>query len=102
MSEGSGMNASELVGAVIDALNARDPDALIALGHPDLEFHSRFAELDGRVYRRRDGFVDYFRDIDGAFANARWDLDEILGWRGDDLVLVIRTTAEGHESGVPI
>ena len=102
MSEENKVDADELAAAIIEAMNARDPDALVALVHPDIEFHSRLVALEGRVYRGRGGLADYFRDIEAAFADARWELDEIVGWHGNELVVTIRTTARGHESGVPI
>ena len=102
MSRENAVDADALATAVVEALNARDADALAALVHPDIEFHSRLVALEGRVYRGRNGLADYLRDMEAAFTNARYEVDEIVGWRAEDLVVVIRTTAQGHESGIPI
>jgi pimeloyl-ACP methyl ester carboxylesterase/ketosteroid isomerase-like protein len=96
------VDAEALAAAIVAALNARDLDALGSLAHPDIEFHSRLVALEGRVYRGHEGMAEYFRDIDAAFADATWELAEIVGWHGSDLVVELRTTARGHESGVPI
>src|SRR5688572_2984454 len=99
MSEETRVDAEGLAAAIVAALNARDLDALISLAHPEIEFHSRLVALEGGVYRGREGMADYFRDIDAAFADVHWELGEIVGWRGSDLVVELRTTARGHESG---
>jgi ketosteroid isomerase-like protein len=95
-------DARALATELVDALNARDLERLMALTHPEIEFHSRFIALEGGVYKGHAGMSEYFRDIEAAFVNARWEIDEIVGWRGDELVIVIRTTGNGRESGVPI
>jgi len=93
---------NELVAVVAHALNERDPDALFERVDPDFEFHSRVMAVEGRVYRGRDGFRDYFRDIDESFTDARWSFDEVVGRSGDEVMVVFRFTARGLESGVPV
>ncbi len=91
-----------LAAAVADALNDRNADALLALVNPDYEFHSRLVAVEGRPYRGREGFLDYFRDLDEGFTDVHWDLDEIVGGRGDDVLVVFRFTARGRQSGTPV
>lgn len=91
-----------LTGSVLAALNARDVDAIAALLHPDGELRSRISTSEGRSYRGREGFRDYFRDVDEAFDGFHWELHEIVGWYGDDLVIVLRATGRGRTSGAPI
>jgi ketosteroid isomerase-like protein len=93
---------SALVGAILEALNNHDPDALYSLVHPDYEFHARFVKLEGRVYAGRQGFHDYFRDLDDTFVDLKWELTEMRGAEGDSLLVVVRFTANGRESGIPI
>ena len=95
-------DVNRLAAAVADALNGRNADALLALVHADYEFHSRLVAVEGRVYRGREGFHDYFRDLDEGFTDVRWNLEEIVGGRGDDVVVVFRFTARGRESGAPV
>ena len=98
----SGRETRALTASVLAALNARDSDGIAALLHPDGELRSRISTSEGRSYRGREGFRNYFRDIDDTFDDFRWELHDIVGWYGDDLVLVLRATGRGRTSGVPI
>jgi ketosteroid isomerase-like protein len=91
-----------LAAAFVDALDAGDADAMLDLVHPDYEFFSRLASVEGRAYRGREGFLDYLRDIADGFSGARWELVEIVGSRGDVAVVVFRFTAVGRESRAPV
>jgi ketosteroid isomerase-like protein len=102
MSEDDQVDATKLAESLTEAMNRFDPDAVLALVDPEIEFHSRLAALPGHAYKGRQGLRDYFRDVGETFADPRWEVDEIVGWQGGDLVLVIRTVAQGRESGLPI
>ncbi len=91
-----------LAAALVDALNERNADALLAVVHPDYEFYSRLVAVEGRAYRGRQGFLNYFRDLDEGFTDVRWNLEEIVGGRGDDVMVVFRFTAHGRESRTPV
>ena len=91
-----------LAAAMINALNERNADALLALVRPDYEFHSHLVAVEGRAYRGREGFQNYFRDLDESFTDLHWALDEIVGGQGDDVMVVFRFTARGRESGTPV
>jgi ketosteroid isomerase-like protein len=95
-------DVEQFVASGLDALNSRDPDALFALGQPDAEFTSVLAGTEGGVYRGRDGWRDYFHDIEETFVDFAWGLDEIVGWRGDDLVVVSRLSGRGRASGASV
>ena len=99
---GDYVDADELTASVLDALNRLDADALVALIDPHVEFHSRVGAVEGRMYRGAVGFREYFRDVREGFTNPRWELEEVLGRQGDDLVVVLRFIAHGRETGVPI
>jgi ketosteroid isomerase-like protein len=62
---------------VLAALGHRDPEALIALAAPDVEWHSFFAL--GDVYCGYDGTRQYMRDLDDAWEIGRADVDDVLG-----------------------
>jgi SnoaL-like domain len=79
-----------MLARALEALNARDVDALMMIVDPELEFRSRFTQVEGREYRGRQGIEDFLSDVDEAWADVAWSVDEIIGWRGDDLVLVVR------------
>ena len=93
----------KLIASVLDAFNRHDPGAVRGLVHPEYEFHSRIAALDGRVYQGPAGFEEYFGDIDDGFVESRWEFDEAEQPPDDDkLFVVFRFTAHGRESGIPI
>ena len=91
----------ELAALVLDAINRRDPDALIALAHPEYEFRSQLVRVEGTVYTGPTGFHTWLHDLGETFMELSWELEEIIDAPGDDFVLVVRFTAVGRESGVP-
>ena len=92
----------KLVSSVFDAVDRRDLDAVMALVHPDAEFHSRLAASEGRVYKGREGVRNFFRDVDEAFDEVHRGAIEIVGMRGENVVLVSRIAGTGRGSGIPI
>ena len=93
----------KLAASVIEALNRHDSDALLALSHPDYELQSRLAAVESGSYRGPQGFQSYFRDLDEGFADAQWELREVIeATPGHEVVLVLRFAARGRESGVPV
>jgi ketosteroid isomerase-like protein len=102
MAHGDESDLEKLAAAVLDALNGRDSDALLALIHPDYEFHSRFAAVERGTYRGPEGIRDYFRDLEEGFADAHWELREVVDAPGDEVVTVFQFIARGRKSGVPV
>ncbi len=99
----SQQDVEQTVVAILDAMNAGDPDALIALTDPEIEFHSALASaVEGRIYRGRAGLSEYFEDINDAFGAVRWDQFEIVRHTGDNLVVMLHVAGEGRGSGVPL
>src|SRR4051812_11728598 len=85
---------------VMDALGRRDPQGLIALADPEVEWHSFFAQLgEGGVYRGHDGTRQYMRDLTDAWEVARADVDDGMA-TGDVALLVGRLHYRGKGSGV--
>jgi ketosteroid isomerase-like protein len=82
---------------VLATLGQRDPEALIALAAPEVEWHSLFAF--GDVYRGYDGTRQYVRDLEDAWEIGRADLDDALAV-GDLVLLVGRIHYRGKGSGV--
>jgi ketosteroid isomerase-like protein len=89
----------DLARQVMEALGQRDPDALIALADPEVEWHSFFALSAKGVYRGHDGTQDYMRDLDDAFEAVYAEVDNTLAV-GDVTVLVGRIRYRGRGSGV--
>jgi ketosteroid isomerase-like protein len=91
----------EFATAVVEALNRRDPDALLAMSHPEYVFRSRFIAVEGGAYSGPTGFHDYFRDVDASFTDVVWQLEEVADAPGDAFLVVVRFRGRGRESGVP-
>jgi len=90
----------ELARKVLHALGTRDPDRLIALSDPEVEWHSFFAIGEGGgTYRGHDGTRRYMSDLNDAFEIARAVVNDALGV-GDVALLVGRIHYRGKESGV--
>ena len=87
---------------VLDALERRDVDRLVALSDPAVEWHSFFAEVamgKGGGYRGHDGIRQYVADLNDAWAIVRGEVDDGLGV-GDIALLVGRIHYRGKSSGV--
>ena len=83
---------------VLDALERRDPEELVALSDPAVEWHSFFALNQGGVYRGHDGTRQYMRDLADAFEVVRAEVDDALGI--DDVTLLVgRIYYRGRGSG---
>ena len=95
-------NVEAPIGEVLEAINARDTAHLMALVDPEIEFYSRLLQVDGRSYRGAEGMGRFFKEVDEVFEEARWELDEIIGGTGDDLVVVLRQILRGRASGAPL
>lgn len=55
--------------SVIEAYNARDTDAFIALCDPRIEVHSVFAAPGGGVYNGHDGVRRWHRDLEETWGD---------------------------------
>jgi ketosteroid isomerase-like protein len=54
---------------VIEAFNARDIEAFIALFDPSIEFHSVFATAFGGVYHGHEGIRTWHRDLEETWGD---------------------------------
>jgi ketosteroid isomerase-like protein len=85
-----------------EALQRGDLDGFKALAKerldPDFEFHHVW---DGRVLKGYEGTLEWLSDTSETWAEYRQDLDEIVAV-GDDVLVVVRISARGGGSGVPV
>src|SRR5919202_3165760 len=96
----SGQNI-ELHRRAIEAFNARDVDAIVALSDPGSEGHSVFAEVSG-VYHGHEGARRFFRDLDDAWgADLRLEPEAYFDLGAQTLVFYI-ARARGRQSGAEI
>jgi ketosteroid isomerase-like protein len=93
-------STTELARALMAMLSRRDEEGLLAATHPEVEWHSFFAELgkDG-VYRGRDGTRAYMRDLNESWEIVRADIDDGIEV-GDLALLTGRIHYRGRGSGI--
>jgi hypothetical protein len=65
----------------VEAFNRHDPDAAVAFGHPEIEFHSLMTAPGGAVYHGRNGVRRWFRDLEDAWGeDFRIDAEAYFDW----------------------
>src|SRR5688572_22987919 len=91
----------DLARQAMEALTRRDASALIELSHPEVEWHSFFAELaeEGGVYHGHDGARQWVSDLSDAWEAAHAAVDDTLTV-GDVALLVGRLRYRSKTSGV--
>ncbi len=92
----------ELVRKICDAVNARDPDRLAELTHPDFRFESVIAGSEGRDYRGREGLQQFFDDIAETFKAFAITVEGCEMRNSETLLVSLTMRAKGRSSGVPI
>ena len=91
-----------LVQVAYEAFNRHDTEMLVALCHPEMEFVSSLAAVEG-AYRGHDGVRRYMEDIQAAFG-PEWRAEaERMESLDDGRVLVVaRVHGHGAGGGVPL
>jgi ketosteroid isomerase-like protein len=91
----------ELVYEATEAFNRRDLDAFLALADPDVEFFSRFVELEGGgPYRGHDGMRSWWENLFSAWLNVSSEIEDVRDL-GDVTVARLRLRGHGIESDAP-
>ena len=92
----------ELARRAYEALNRRDFDAFIALIDPEVEFTTRFMEMEGDAsYRGHDGVREWWRTLLAVFPDFSMEVLEVRADLGDSGILALRVRGHGLDSGVP-
>jgi ketosteroid isomerase-like protein len=92
----------ELVRRVVDALNARDFDALAEVPlAPDFQFRSLISDSEGTYYTGLDGLREWARDVDEVFDDFRVEVLEVHPAPEDRAVITIRVSGSSKASGAP-
>jgi ketosteroid isomerase-like protein len=85
-----------------EALQRGDLDAFKVLARnrldPDFEFHHVW---DGRVFKGYEGTLEWLSDASDTWEEYHQEVDEIAAY-GDDVLVVVRISARGGGSGVPV
>lgn len=92
----------ELVRTIVDALNARDFEALGEFPlDPEFEFRSLISDSEGTSYVGLDGLRRWADDIDEVFDEFRVRVLEVHQAGDDAAVVIIRVTGCARSSGAP-
>ena len=76
-------------------------EAAVELCDPQLEFRSRFNEVEGAVYRGHDGMRRYHRDLAEAFSDWRSEI-EAVEQIAPGVVLIANNFVATAHSGVVV
>jgi ketosteroid isomerase-like protein len=91
----------EMAHRFYDAFNRRDFDALLAFMDPEVEFASRFMEMEGDpYYRGHDGVREWWRTLLAIFPDFSVEVLEVRDL-GDSGIAALRLRGHGADSGVP-
>ena len=91
----------EALKRAFDAGNRRDIEGLLAVVHPEVEWHPAIAALlegEARTYRGHHGVRAWFRDQNEAFAEVLFDYSEFRDF-GERVVGIGRLRTRGKASG---
>jgi ketosteroid isomerase-like protein len=91
----------ELTRRLLEAFNARDRDAYIALSDPGVEFHTPFAAV-GAVYRGHDAVEMWQRDIDDAWGDELRVEPQAYFDLGEHTLVFQVLHGRGRRSGVEV
>jgi ketosteroid isomerase-like protein len=83
------------------AFNVHDIEAIIALCHPSVEFHSRFAAVSGlSVYRGHDGMRKWNRDFEEVWGDEIRVHPEAYFDLGDQTLAFAEARGRGQHSRI--
>jgi ketosteroid isomerase-like protein len=86
----------------IEGVNSKDVVAIQAATDPEAELTSRFAAIDGKIYRGHAGISDYLADMEAVWEDFRLEIEEFIPAGEEKLVVVARMKGTARGSGVPI
>jgi ketosteroid isomerase-like protein len=87
--------------AFADAVTRGDPDAAVAVCHPEIEFRSVLG-ISGRAYIGHDGIREYFDDVASAWEEWRVQVDRISEGADGRVAIVMTMHARGKGSGASL
>jgi ketosteroid isomerase-like protein len=86
----------------IEAFNARDVEAVLALADSSVELHSAFATIGGGIYKGHDGLRTYFRDYEDAWGAAIRAQPEAYFDLGEHTLFFFVMRGRGQQSGAEV
>src|ERR1700730_10210321 len=92
----------DVLRTALEGFNARDLDAMLALAHPGVEWHSTFAALGGAVYHGHSGVRNWHRDLQEVFSGAIRVEPESYFDLGEQVLSFLTLRGRGGQSGVEV
>ena len=84
------------------AVTSRDPDMAIAQCHPEVEFYSALASLEGRAFVGHEGIRRYFDDVISAWDEWRVELHRVEEIPDGRVVVTMTMHVRGRHSGAEV
>jgi ketosteroid isomerase-like protein len=93
-----------LARTLLDLWSRRDVDAVLELLHEDIEWHPALTVggLEGSVYRGHDDIRRWLRKLDDAWAERKYEVEEVRDLGEERVLMLGHFHAVGRESHVPI
>ena len=92
----------ELLLAGLDRFNSGDVERILAFVDPGFEVSiPRELSAEPDTYRGHEGVRRYFETFDEAMADIRFHAERVWD-AGEDLVVQLRLTATGRQTGIPV
>ena len=92
----------ELHRRFVEAVNARDIEALIALNDPNVEYHPVLSAIGGvTVYRGYDGIRRWFGQLDDAWKELRAEPEAYFDL-GEQTLMFAVLRGRGRQSGAEV
>jgi ketosteroid isomerase-like protein len=92
----------ELARAFTEAFNARDIDAVLACCHPQIEFHSTFAQVGGAIYRGHGEMRSWHRELQEVWREGFRSEPEVFFDLGDHTLVYTLLHGAGTQIGVEV
>ena len=92
----------ELHRRAVEAFNAHEVEAFIALCDPSIEGHSVFAAVGGAVYHGHDGLRRFFRDVEDAWGDEIRMEPEAYFDLGESTLTFLLLHGHGRQSGAEV
>jgi ketosteroid isomerase-like protein len=87
---------------LLEAFNARDIEAFIALLDPSIEYHSAITVPGGAVYHGHDGVRRYFADFEDAWGGDYRVEPEAFFDLGEHTLMLYMVRGRGQQSGADV
>ena len=92
----------EIIRGAHGAFNRRDLDAFLEFVDPEVEFITRFANLEGHPqYHGHDGIREWWQDLLAIFPDFNSEVLEVRD-SGDRGITALRLRGHGLDSGTPL